>query len=205
MMKFSFPARLCPPDGYSFTFPDGTRIRATDRGTFYSKIADHYRWNDIPMPLDWKEQAEDQCCQAMPPGWCKYDTGEDAEGIVNPRMEMGDLFRGMEVLLRIAASPDPLVDQKEADRRAAICSGCFANMPVEGCMPCMKIPDMVASIAGAKTTQYDYLLRTCGICHCQNSAQAWIKDEILAKGITPDMHRRFQRVPHCWKKDLKPT
>jgi hypothetical protein len=124
---------------------------------------------------------------------------------INTRLEMGDLFRGMEVLARIAASPDPLVDQKEADRRAAICSGCPANLTIPGCMPCMKIPDMVVKINGGRTTQHDQYLRQCAICKCSLAAAVWVKDEVSAHGITPEMHDKFQRLGHCWKKDVIPA
>lgn len=203
-MKFAFPAYETPPDKYRATFPDGTVIVQNHREDWYSKIKAHFVMNGYPLPDDWKEQFEHQLCQLLPPGFCKWETGEDARPLLEARLTMGDLFRGMEVLLRIAASPDPLVDQKEADRRAAICGGCFANLHIPGCAPCMKIPDMVASIAGARTTKYDYLLKSCGVCHCQNSAAVWIKESILAKGITHDMHAKYQQLPWCWRRDIQP-
>lgn len=205
MMRFNFPATETPPDYFRFTFPDGTTIKQNHRQDWFNKIEAHYRMNGYEMPLDWKEQAENQLCQLLPPGWCRYDTGETAQPLADARITMGDLFRGMEVLLRIAASPDPLVEQAEADRRAAICSGCAMNAHVPGCAPCMKIPDMVAKIAGARTTKYQHLLQSCLICKCRNEAQAWIKPEILAKGITYGQHLAFKQIEHCWKKDIAPA
>lgn len=205
MMKFNFPEYLVPPNGFSFTFPDGTKKEHNVRYAWYKAIEKHYIDNGIPMPDNWKEIAEDQACHLLPPGFCKYETGEDAAGIVNRRLEMGDLFRGMEVLMRIAASSEPLVDKATAEKRAAACAGCWANFHIPGCAPCLKIPDMVVKINGGQTTKYDYLLQSCGVCACQNSAAIWVKEEILAKGITPDHHAKYQHFPHCWKKDIQPA
>lgn len=205
MMKFAFEKSLTCPDNFRFRFQDGTLIMRNTRQDWFDAIAKHYKDNDIPRPEDWKAQAEHQLCMLLPPGWCMWETGEAAAGLVDARLSMGDIFRGMEVLARIAASPDPLVEQAEAERRAALCSGCFANAHVPGCAPCMKIPDMVASIAGAKTTKSDYLLQSCLVCKCRNSAAVWIKEELLAKGITPDHHRIYQQLDWCWKKDIQPA
>lgn len=204
MMRYTGPNNVTPPDGFRYTFPDGVTIRQSCRGDWYNAIRRHAEMNGYELAENWKDLADDQFCLLMPPGWCSFDDGSDVLSHINTRLEMGDLFRGMEVLLRIAASPDPLVDQETAERRGAICAACPVNITVPGCIPCMKIPDMVAKIVGAKTTQSDPYLRTCGICKCMNAAAIWVKPEILAHGVTPGQMDQYARLGHCWKyKELK--
>lgn len=205
MMRLSGPQNVTVPDNYRYTFQDGTVIRQSVYSDWLNKIRDHYEWNGIPRPDNYVALAEDQLCHLLPPGWCKYDDGTDAWGVVDTRLGMGDLFRGMEVLTRIVLHPDPLVDQAEAERRAKICSGCPVNAHIEGCLPCMKIPDVVASIKGARTTEADQFLKNCLVCKCVNSAAVWIKEEVLAKGITPTQHQQYQAFDHCWRKDIQPA
>lgn len=205
MLKYTASPRITPPDGFRYTFPDGVTIRESCQTDWYRRIRQHYEQNAYPMPDNWKDLADEQLCLLLPPGWCQYDDGSNVMSHINTRLEMGDLFRGMDVLMRIAASPDPLVDQATAEARAAACSKCPANISIPGCAPCMKIPDMVVKINGGKTTGSDQFLRSCAVCKCSLQAAVWVKDEVAAHGITPEMHQQFQLLPHCWRKDIQPA
>lgn len=204
MMRLSCPKNITVPDGYRFVFEDGTRIHQSCYGDWLNAIKNHYVMNDYPIPDNWVALAEDQLCNFLPPGFCQYDDGSNVMSHINTRLEMGDLFRGMEVLLRIATTPDCMVEPEEAERRAAICSACPANITIPGCAPCMKIPDLVVKINGGKTTSADQFLRSCAVCRCHLQAAVWVKDEVAAHGITPAMHEQFQKIPHCWKRGISP-
>lgn len=198
-LKFSFPKNLVPPGYLRFVVPDGTVIMGADVKTWYAKIQKHYSDNGYALPYDFREIAQDQWCRTSPPGWCQYENGTGYTGI-NVHISLNDLLNGMNVLVSIAASPDPLVDQAEADRRAAICAACPANVLVPGCAPCVGISNLVVGIKGKKTTKADAYLKTCGLCKCSNEAQVWIKHEILMKGTDGATLMAMKTVnEECWK------
>lgn len=199
MLKFSFPKNLVPPNYLRFVVHDGTPIIAADEKTWYYKIRKHYSDNGYLLPEDYKQKAQDQWCRTAPPGFCQYENGTGYTG-ANVNITLNDLLNGMNVLVAIAKEPDPLVDQSEADRRAAICAACPANVFVPGCAPCVGISNLVVGIKGKKTTRADAFLKTCGLCKCSNEAQVWVKHEILMKGTDGATLMEMKRVnEECWK------
>lgn len=206
MMRLSCTEREVPPDGHFFVFPDGTRIQEFFRPDWYNRIFAHYTQNNLPIPADWKEQAEDQLCKRLPPGWCKHVSGDYDGEPINTRIGVADLLRGMTVLAQIAADPDPFVTQEEAEERGKACAGCFANENVPGCLPCIGFSNMIGNLIGQHETKSDPFLKSCLVCKCANRAQIWVKDRLLAKGITPQMHGQFKSVgEHCWKGKIEPA
>jgi hypothetical protein len=201
MMKFNFRDLQVPPDGYRWTSPDGRVILASNRVTWYEKIKEDYVWQNRPLPDNWKELAEDQMCRILPAGWAKYETGETSQGIVNNRVSIGYLFRGMEVMYNIVKEgQDAFVDQDTAERRALVCQACPANIAVDACLPCMAIANKVMDIIGPeRKTKSDHVLRTCSVCGCDSKTQVHVKAEILAKGVTGEQMRQFRLLGHCWK------
>lgn len=198
-LKFAFDKNLVPPGYLRFVVHDGTVIQAADEKTWYAKIRKHYLDNGYELPEDYKEQAQEQWCRTAPPGFCKYENGVDFTG-TNVHITLNDLLNGMNVLVAIAKEPNPLVDQQTADRRAAICAACPANVNVPGCAPCVGISNLVVGIKGGKTTKADAFLKTCGLCKCSNEAQVWVKHEILMKGTDGPTLMAMKAVnDECWK------
>lgn len=200
-LAFSFGPNDVPPDRLRFTHVDGHVTEATDRATWYEKIRKHETDNGRELDADWKEHAQDQLCRILPPGWCRYEDGAVQRSYVNVRLSRDDWFRGMKVLTDIVTTDEPLVDQAEAERRAAICSSCPANVPIEGCSACVGMLNVIAQVRGAVTTEAEPLLKACSICHCSNKAQVWVKADILRKGITPEQEGQFATIPWCWKRE----
>jgi hypothetical protein len=198
LLKFQFAPSLVPPDYLRFKAPDGTSITAADREVWYAKIRKHYADNSIPLPVDYKEQAQHQCCLTMPPGFCVHEDGAGAEGI-NTRLTLGDFFRGMEVLTAVAVENNPLVSQELAESRAAICARCPANVTVPGCAPCVGISNFILKIKGTAETKADHVLKTCAICKCSCQAHVWVRSDLLEKGVTEDHLRQMESMPECWK------
>jgi hypothetical protein len=197
MLKFSFRDFEVPPDRLRYKAPDGHTIEATDRFVWYSKIKKHYADNGIPLPENIEALAQDQLCRILPPGWCRHEDGTGFAGI-NVRLELGDLFRGMEILTTVATSSEPLVSQEVAEERAAKCAACPANVPVAGCLPCMGMPNLIVKIKGAHTTKADPFLKTCACCKCLLTAKVWVKPEILAKADDPTIRAQMRGMPDCW-------
>lgn len=204
LLKFNFPANLSPPDSYRWHSPTGYVVKADDRHEWFRAIRKFADNNSIELPENWQAEAEDRLCRVLPPGWSKYEDGSTPKTFLNARFEAGDLARGTEVLVRIGAAPDPLVDQQTAEERARICAACPANVRVSGCYSCQPIADYVARVKGARKTQAESVLNGCAVCRCSLRAAVWIKDEISSHGITPAMHDQFQTLPWCWKREIPP-
>ena len=197
MLRFDFPSNLVPPDRLKYKLPNGITVEGADRETWYRLIRERYRDNGIPIPDNLESIAQDQWCRTAPPGFCRHENGDGFVG-VNVRLEMGDLFRGMEVLTAVASSSEPLVSQELAEERAAKCAACPANVPIAGCLPCMGIPNLIVKIKGAHTTKADPFLKTCGCCKCSLLAKVWVKTEILANADDATIRSQMRMMPDCW-------
>lgn len=200
-----------PPDGLRYMVPEtGQVIRSLDKDTWLLEIKNHLRMNSIPIPDDLAERAEHQCCQTLPPGWCRYSEGGEPSDYIDVRLGLDDVLRGTAVLSEIMArrvaalvNPDwsPFVDQATAEARAAICAACYAKVPVQGCLSCREFTAAAGKVVGSRTTKADASLEihACAICKCAAKSQVHIRGEILARGVDDAMLKRFQGVPHCWK------
>lgn len=179
--------------------PDGTQIRSADRTVWFKEIKDHFRRNGYPLPEGWKEYYENQFCSILPPGFCVNAEGLPAN-TQDVRIDIEDLKHGMQVLWNITRHPDPLVDQKTAAERGAICAACPLNIHVPGCKPCIQLANTILDIKGKGTTPSDPHLRVCAVCKCANSAQVWVKPEVLSQGVTGEQLARMRELnPSCWK------
>lgn len=190
-----------PPDKLRYRFQqDGYLVMEMDVDTWFRKIREHYEDNDIPMPVDWREQVENQLCQSMPPGWCEHENGGDPTVFIDARMTMDDVINGTSVLVEFVKQGSPLVDQSLADSRAKTCAACYANISAGGCAACRGLAYLVDGVAGTRKTVADDQLqgKSCGICKCLSRAHIWLPIDILQKGITPEMQMLWPS--YCWKK-----
>jgi hypothetical protein len=196
MLKFK-PSSVTPPDLFRFKFPDGYTIRAFSKDDWFEKIQKYATDNDYPLPDNWKDIAEDQCCRTLSGEWC---TGGDEYSFVSPRFTFNDFLRGMKTLGQFVISGQ-VVSQEVAEARAVVCSRCVLNMTIPGCSSCAGMADAVVAIKGAKSTKYDHLLKACGICKCGNEAKVWLPIDIISKSTTPEMLEQYKRVEECWQKN----
>lgn len=97
------------------------------------------------------------------------------------------------------------VDQKEADRRAAICARCPHNITPASKTWAQQWTDggMLAAVENRKTAHHDQLA-VCDVCSCELRASVWWLPDIL---ITSMKGMRFsQKFPaFCWKAKLHQT
>lgn len=188
---------VTPPDKYQFWFvQDGFIAKAMDKDSWFLAIDKHYKDNDYQQPENWREIAEDQLCRRLSGEWC---SGGDDHTFVNTRFTLDDFRRGTAVLSKFVLSADQVVSPELAESRALTCSRCVFNIPVPGCSACSGMANAVMAIKGARSTQYDPLLKACSVCKCANAAQIWVPAEYLAKGVTEDMLKTYRQIPECWK------
>lgn len=192
----------CPPDQYRYRFrEDGYLVKCFSYGGWLERIRAHRQMNGYPESDDWKEEAEDQLCRLLPPGWCRQVTGEPPEWYINSRIGIEDVLRGTRVLAAFVADGMPLVSRTVAAERASICSTCPFASSVEGCSICVGLSNVVEEVVGGQQLQTDAVLdnKSCLVCKCSARAQPWVPVEYLSRGVTNEMLAQFP-TDYCWKR-----
>lgn len=189
------PSNVSPPDKFRYKFHDGHVEHGFGKQEWIDKVTKYATDNNYPIPTI--EEMEDQLCRTLSGEWC---SGGDEYSFVSNRFTLDDFLRGMKTLGEFVLKGQA-VPQDIAEARATICSRCVLNMDIPGCHSCRGLADAVVAIKGAKTTKYDHLLKSCGICHCSNEAQIWLPIETLDKSTDPEMMEKYKRVDECWKKN----
>lgn len=108
------------------------------------------------------------------------------------------LFAGMAALA--ISSGQPLVDQAEAERRAAICAGCPMNQPLNDCPHCREAINALAQKMGGLSTSRDGELKACSVCGCELKASVHVNLEAQQRVLKPEMSARLPEW--CWKRKL---
>ncbi len=186
----------------------GHKQHAWDINTLMGLIK-KYRVDNSFTPVS-QEDVEEQICQTLPPDWCHYSTGGAPTDFIDLQLTPDDVIRGTAALGEIAArraasmlvpSWTPFVEQEEAERRAAICAGCYAKTTLSGCRSCDGFVAAIKTLIGGRQTKADNVLaaHACAVCKCSASAQVHVKAEILAKGVDEKMMAKYSQIEHCWK------
>lgn len=187
-----------PPDKFRFTFPDGHTIRNFSYAGWLQGIKDYAGWNDYPVPS--VEDIESQLCKLLPAGWCAYADGAPPDFYLNNRIGINDVVNGTKVFGSFVAHGMPLVSKAVAEERGKICAGCYANVNIPGCAPCVGLANLVAEVAGSTETSADPLLenKACLYCKCASKANIWVPIEISEAGVSDEV---VENMPdYCWKK-----
>lgn len=175
-----------------------------------AKIRERILANGLPMPPNLAAVVEDLLCLRWPEGTCKGSAGGHPPGVPMPelqaRLKVGDVARGAQVFGPWIAAGKPIVDVREAQRRASICSNfdgqgnkCPYNVGHEPCSACNSAYSAIQKLRPKNAaTRLDSKLLVCAVCKCDNKTQVWVPLEFLYKGIPDWMNARLP--DHCWKK-----
>lgn len=152
---------------------------------------------------------ESAACEQLPPGSCLYENGArpapfDGEMTVEALGAAGHAL--IHLVMASMFGDSPLVDQAEAERRAAICARCPMNVQVRACLSCKGaegIKGLIHKVTGGNVTSVDKDLYNCRVCTCSLKTIVWIKPEILAKGFTDSQRARTPSC--CWKLQMAET
>lgn len=203
MIQAKIRYRSAPPYGgqYSLNLPEkGMKGTGTTLGMLLDKIKDYRRANGIPIGLEFESEVEREVCRFYP-----QECEESSPLIPNTalRLSLSDVVDGTMNLLRFKLAGSPLVDQVEADRRAAICSRCPLNGQITTpCSGCDQIKKTVMAMVGNVSTPYDDRLQSCLICHCFNAAAVHIPLDIQNQSWSEQQKAQFQAAKNeysCWK------
>lgn len=152
----------CPPDGFRYVDPeDGYLSHAWTYRDWVDVQVAHLRANNREVPDNLGIQMQDQLCQTLPPGWCMYDDPSRPRPSIS--LSWNDVTAGIATFTRWIAKGAKFVEQREAERRAVICTRCYLNVNVQGCSGCQKA---VVELVGDRKTKNDGALRSCAVCRC---------------------------------------
>lgn len=181
-----------PPDGYRYTDPvSGFRAHSFDYRDWVEQEQKHLKANGREVPVDLELAMQEQLCHTLPPGWCSYD-------VPNPvtvhDLDWKDIMQAAQRFSGWLLDGCPLVDQKEAERRATICTRCYLNVSIGGCSACQAA---VEKLSEGLTTKQDVYLKSCGACKCNLKAKVHFPYETLDKE-NPAVQKLYP--DHCWMK-----
>lgn len=159
------------------------------------------RANGIPVGLGFEDEVEREVCAAYPAECIETDSRIPDR---QRRYTFTDVIAGTKAMIAFKLAGSPLVDQAEANRRAAICAKCPNNVSfVSGCNHfCGELKDIVLDLIGVKTTPHDVNLHSCAICGCYAQASVWVELGVQVQGLTDIQKLQFQTAKEqhgCWK------
>ena len=187
---------LTPNNGWRYLQPEsGMMIRSTSLNNLIDAVREHRVANGYSIQMDFDRVVEEGVCKEIP-GACH----EVPDRLLPLRMKLANVMRFTMTLGESILKGSPRVDDKEANRRASICSDCPANVRVDGCGGCNsgKVNELVGKITGAKPTSHDNKLESCKYCGCFNKAQVWFPLDLLQKHTSEEIQKELPQ--HCWKK-----
>lgn len=103
-----------------------------------------------------------------------------------------DLRRFLKSMTKWAVKGAPLVTQKEAERRASICSGCDENKQVPGCATCTASAKLLKFLRRSQSTSKDDKLKGCDVCCCELKTKVWFPLDAID-------NNKLKYPPHCWQ------
>lgn len=185
-----------PPNGWRYLQREsGKLIRGTSFTNLLASVREHRMANGYPMQMDMEQEVEAGVCEQTP------DICVEVEADMVPvKLTIANVMAFTMTLGESILKGSPRVDSTEANRRAAICSGCTDNVNPEGCGACnsKKINSIIEKLTRSKPTTHDDKLGACRYCGCMNKAQAWFPLDILQNHIKPEIREALPA--HCWKK-----
>jgi hypothetical protein len=186
-----------PPDGYRYHQSETkTWIRAPDYANLFLSVHDHRKANNLPLGTFWEAEVEDQLCQQLPPGNCK-ETPPGQSRNVFTRVDWNEIVEGTKTIVAWAAKGLAKVDQDLANKRAAICAGCYFNVQMSGgCHTCGHLQNLAMKFTGAKKTTSDPFLKACAVCKCSLQAKVWVPIDAIDQGTNEELYNKFPNF--CW-------
>lgn len=177
-----------PPGGWHYVQTEtGLEIRGGDFFDLCQKVRKHRQMNKLATS-DLVAQVETQICERLNAEarsiYCR-DSGPPKE---LKRVAFADVKHFLLTLSHLKH----FVPQKEAERRASICSTCPLNYPIAGCTSCRNLPGLIFRTIGRRTTSQDLHLKGCGVCGCSLAASVHVP--LTAFPTEP----KYQYPQWCW-------
>lgn len=166
-----------------------TVIVALNFNQLVDAVKRHMEANDVPIPITLEREMNEAACLEHP-DQCS-DVDPDAERKIGLFYLAKKFFTAV-----ISAATQGLVDQSEAERRAAICVACPHNtgsslsLCGSGCHTARFVKEAAESMS-TKHTPLDGQLNTCALCECSLKMKIWVQREAMEDAS-------IQWHPSCW-------
>jgi len=177
---------VSPPGGWRYIQPEtGFEFTASTLREVVKRVTAHREANGLAIG-DPSADIQDFVCAQLPLG--SEDCIHVIEGdyAVKTKFTMDDVKRFIQAAVAALGSRG-LVDQPEAERRAAICASCPLNTNVKGCWRCRGLAEWLFKLIGARTTAHGSRLNQCGVCGCAIKAKIWLPLDVaqqVSEGYT---------------------
>jgi hypothetical protein len=190
--------QLIPPGEFRYQQPEtGFKIQTRSWSQMLQQVHSHRVGNlGCDIEAGWQARLEhDYCLQNSLDGtqWCsdeKYYAPDESRPL-----HWSDIQRFLFSMIQWVAGGRKLVEQDEAERRAAICATCPKNVDLHvACPSCVKLDALIAETKGDRATSLDASLRNCEVCRCFLPTLVFYPEEAISKkGLT--------YPPNCWHND----
>lgn len=203
-------AAIVPPEG-GFIY----RQRETETD-FYGaglddlvkQVATHREKNTLPGPdyATVQQEVENQICQRVGHEWCRNMNAQQWGFRLSwDNIAAGTKTLGAEAIRALLGSPKYCAPE-EAERRARICVGCFANQRGGGCASCGfmdVVREVVGATCGEVRTSVDDRLNACQVCSCLLKCKVHYPADLLAATMTDQQRQAYADVDWCWMNKLE--
>lgn len=184
---------VMPPGGWRYIQPETKfEFSASTLRAVVRFVAEHRRSNRLPAG-DPSADIQNFVCAQLPAGSgnCMHELdGEDYA--LKTHFTMEDVKRFIQAAISALGSRG-LVEQPEAERRAAVCAACPLNTTVGGCWRCKGLADWLFRLIGARNTAHAGRLNQCGVCGCSIKAKIWLPLDV-AQGVSEG----YKFPSWCW-------
>jgi hypothetical protein len=192
-----------PPGGFRYHQKEtATNLQAPSMMELLMKVKEHRLANNLPIPLEWKQEVEHALCELMPVGLCRHLAGsrDIPLGPVHRPLSIVEAISGAKVLGAWLFRGFQKIPQAEADARSRICASCPFNQPGEGCTTCASnaMREAVESVLGSSKTIAHDSLHVCNVCGCSLKVAVWCPSDLIQKHKPAD--QKEAAPSFCWAK-----
>ena len=177
----------------------GVTLKSASAATLQRATLQHLKVNNVALPKgDFKQWFEDAMCRQQGYGDPYCGTAptvlqKQASTVTWPQLE-----RFAKTMWGLIKTGLKLVDQEEADRRAAICAECPLNKEFGlGCQGCRGLLARAKDALGSRATGHEDKLKDCLACGCTLKLKVWIPTEVLDKGEQGSAKPEY--ASGCWR------
>ncbi len=168
---------VTPPGYWTFRESDGTVLRGGDFGNLVNEVM-RYRIKMGMPTANLADEVEDGICRQKDIQCRPADPAPAGEA---RSITVADVWRFLQTIGEWVKDAR-FEEQAEAERRAEICAGCFANVPVDThCWGCTGVFALVHNVIGDRKTRMDESLKNCAVCGCLNGVAVFVPLPVLLK------------------------